>query len=323
MRLVALLSRARRGTCARRLRGRLADDSLTVYSGREEELVQPLFDMFEDETGIDGRRALRRQRRARGDDRRGGRRLPADVFFAQDPGSLGAVDEAARGAAAGDARPRRRALPRRRRPLGRDLGPLARARLQHRGASPADRRARLGLRPHRPERWKGKVGIAPTNASFQAFVTAMRLTAGEERRESGSSGLKENEPKTYEKNTPIVEAVADRRDRARARQPLLPLPRQGGAARCADREPLPAKGDPGALVSVAGAGVARGRGQQGGRAEFVAFLLSDEGAALLHRRGGGGGVPARRRHPGRRRACRRSTTLEGPDVDLSTFGAEL
>ena len=137
--------------------------------------------------GADGhqaRRSLRRSAELAATLAEEGGNSPADVFFAQDAGSLGAVDGRARAAPAGDARPRRRALPRHRRPLGRDVGPLTRARLQH-------RRAHRGELPDSvldltDPAWKGKIGIAPTNASFQAFVTAMRLTAGEERTRSGS-----------------------------------------------------------------------------------------------------------------------------------------
>ena len=80
-------------------------------------------------------------------------------------------------------------------------------------------------------KWKGKIGIAPTNASFQAFVTAMRLDAGEERTRQWLEDLKRNDPKFYERNTPVVEAAASGEIERRARQPLLPLPRQGGARR--------------------------------------------------------------------------------------------
>ncbi len=61
-----------------------------------------------------GRGALRRQRRARGRDRRGGRQLARRRLLR--PGSRVARGRrrAARGAAAGDPRPRRRRLPRRR-----------------------------------------------------------------------------------------------------------------------------------------------------------------------------------------------------------------
>jgi iron(III) transport system substrate-binding protein len=57
--------------------------------------------------------------------------------------------------------------------------------------------------------WSGRVGIAPTNASFQAFATALRLSAGEEAAEQWLEGLKANGVKLYEKNSQIVQAVND------------------------------------------------------------------------------------------------------------------
>ena len=88
--------------------------------------------------GVGRRRggALRRQRRARRHDRGGGRQRPADVFFAQDPGSLGAVADAPCARCRTSARPRRRALPRAGGTLGGHVRPHARARLQHGRRSP-------------------------------------------------------------------------------------------------------------------------------------------------------------------------------------------
>ena len=54
--------------------------------------------------------------------------------------------------------------------------------------------------------WKGKLGIAPTNASFQAFVTAMRVVEGEEKTLAWLEAMKENAV-IFEKNGAILEAV--------------------------------------------------------------------------------------------------------------------
>ena len=56
-------------------------------------------------------------------------------------------------------------------------------------------------------KWSGKIGIAPTNASFQAFITALRQLRGEAAAEQWLTALVANQPLTYEKNSMIVEAI--------------------------------------------------------------------------------------------------------------------
>jgi len=70
-----------------------ASDTLTVYSGREEEIVAPLFERFEEETGIDVEVRYADSAELAATIAEEGDNSPADVFFAQDPGSLGSVDD--------------------------------------------------------------------------------------------------------------------------------------------------------------------------------------------------------------------------------------
>ena len=93
---------------------------------------------------------------------------PADVFFAQDPGSLGAVDD------------QLAKLPddvlsrvdeRFRDDQGRWVGTSGRARvIVYNTDELTEAEVPDSVFDLTDPKWKGKIGIAPTNASFQAFV---------------------------------------------------------------------------------------------------------------------------------------------------------
>jgi len=170
-------------------------------------------------------------------------------------------------------------------------------------------------------KWKGRIGIAPTNASFQAFVTAMRLSEGDERTREWLEAVKRNDPKFYEKNTPIVEAVASGEIAlglvnhyylylVKEEQPDAPIANRFLAA-----------GDPGALVSVAGAGVLKSSDQSDDAERFVEFLLSEEGQRFYVEAAEEAEYPlVEGIEP--KEGLRPLATLQGPDVDLTSFGAE-
>lgn len=179
-------------------------ESITIYSGRSETLVAPLFEKFTDETGIGvevryGDSAdLAAQILEEGDNRQ------ADVFFSQDAGSLGALEvenilvE----------------LPSRITSLvpsiyqsgtGKWVGVSGRARVINFNPETVSEVPSSVLDLMDPV-WKGRVGIAPTNASFQAFVTALRVLKGEGVARDFLVAMKDNAV-LYESNDVILEAV--------------------------------------------------------------------------------------------------------------------
>ena len=181
--------------------------TLTVYSGREEEIVEPLFEDFEKQTGIEIKARYGDSAELAATIAEEGDRSPADVFFAQDPGSVGSVEQAGRLATLPQSSLDR--VPERfRDPDKHWVGTSGRVRVvAYNTDELKEDELPNSIFGYADERWKGKIGLAPTNASFQAFVTAMRLSAGEERTRDWLEAIKENDPKLYEKNLQVVEAV--------------------------------------------------------------------------------------------------------------------
>jgi len=297
-----------------------AGGPLTVYSGREEELVAPLFEKFTDATGVDVEVRYGDSAELAATIAEEGDNSPADVFFAQDPGSLGAVD------------PQLEELPqatldrvaaRFRDAEGRWVGTSGRTRVLAYNTERVQKRDLPAsvLELTAPE-WKGRVGVAPTNASFQAFVTAMRLSLGDERTREWLEALRANGAKTYEKNLPIVEAVA-------AGEVDVGLVNHYYLALVKEEQPdapvanhLFEAGDPGTLVSVAGAGVLASTDQRDDAEAFVEFLLSEDAQRFYVDQAEENEYPlvAGIDPPA---GLVPLDEIQGPDVELTAFGAEL
>jgi iron(III) transport system substrate-binding protein len=296
-----------------------SDDPLTIYSGREEELVAPLFETFTKETRIDVEVRYGDSAELAATIAEEGGNSPADVFFAQDPGSLGSVESQL---AEVPQEILERVDARFRDDEGRWVGTSGRSRvIAYNTDALGENEVPDSVFDLTDDEWNGRIGIAPTNASFQAFVTAMRLSAGDDRTRQWLLELKANDPKEYERNTPIVEALAAGEiDLGLVNHYYLYLVKEEQADAPIANHFL-APGDPGALVSVAGAAVLSSSDQEEDANRFVGYLLSDAGQRfyvdeaeeaeypLVDGIDPKEGLPA-------------LSELEGPDVDLTSFGAE-
>ena len=295
---------------------------LTIYSGREEELVEPLLEQFEETSGVELEVRYGDSAELAATIAEEGDNSPADVFFAQDPGSLGAVENEELLAELPDELLDR--VPERfRDPDGRWVGTSGRVRvLAYNTEALTEEQVPDSVYDLTDPKWKGRIGFPPTNASFQAFVTAMRLAAGEERTREWLEGLKANEPKTYEKNTPVVEAVAAGEiDLGLVNHYYLYLVREEQPdAKVANH--FLEGGDPGALVSVAGAAIIEGTDDEETAREFVEYLLSDEGQRFYSEKAEEAEYPlVEGVEP--KEGLPELESLEGPDVELDAFGPEL
>jgi iron(III) transport system substrate-binding protein len=298
------------------------DGTLTIYSGREEELIGPLIEKFEARSGTSVEVRYGDSAELAATLAEEGDNSPADVFFAQDPGSLGAVEE--RGLLAElDESALERVPERFRDPDGRWVGTSGRVRvIAYNTEELSEDEVPDSVFDLTDPKWKGKIGFPPTNASFQAFVTAMRLTQGDEKTREWLEGVRANDPKLYERNTPVVEAVA-------AGEIQLGLVNHYYLYLVKEENPdaavanhYPPGDDPGALVSVAGVGILDSADSADGAREFVDYLLSEEGQRFYVDEAEEAeyplieGVEPKQGLPP-------LDSIEGPDVELSQFGAEL
>ena len=295
------------------------DDTITVYSGREEELVAPLFELFTEETGVDVEVRYGDSAELAATIAEEGESSPADVFWAQDPGSLGAVEDHLDPLSDGILG---QVAEQYRDDEGRWVGTSGRSRvLVYSTDALSEDEVPDSVFDLTDPRWKGRVGIAPTNASFQAFVTAMRLSAGDDATRQWLLDLKENDPKEYEKNTPIVEAAAAGEiDLGLVNHYYLYLVKEEQPAAPIANHFL-AEGDPGALVSVAGVGVLESADERPAAERFVEFLLSPDGQRFYVDDAEEAEYPlVEGIEP--REGLPPLDELAGPDVDLTSFGAE-
>ncbi len=251
------------------------DAKLVVYSGREEEIVAPLFTKFTDATGIQVEVRYGKSAEMAAQIAEEGDGSPADVFFSQDAGALGSVSD--RLSPLPDAT-LNRVKASFRDPDGRWVGTSGRVRVVAFGtkAYRADELPDDVLAYSQPK-YAARLGIAPTNASFQAFVTALRLKVGDDRAKKFLADLKANGVKTFEGNRPIVEAIADGEvDLGLVNHYYLALVKKERPDAAVENKFL-AAGDPGSLVNVAGAGVLSTAKNTDGATKLVDFLLSQDG----------------------------------------------
>lgn len=252
-----------------------APREITIYSGRGENLIGPLLQKAETALGVKINVRYGNSAQMALAILEEGQNTRADIFIAQESGALGALarenlltrlpEEVLN-----------RVDRRFRSPEGLWVGLSGRTRV-------IDYNTKLVPKEDLPAsvsdltqpKWKGKVGWAPANGSFQAFVTAMRLTEGDERTQAWLRAMKANGARDYPSNAPIVEALGRGEIhlglvnnyylyRFTAGNPDFPVAHHY------------TKGDAGCLVLVSGAGVLTTAGERSADAlSVIRYLLSE------------------------------------------------
>lgn len=246
---------------------------LTIYSGRSEKLVGPVIKQFSDVTGISVVVNYASTPQLVATLLEEGNKSPADVFFAQDPGGLGAVQD-----------------------MFSELPenilikvPSWAHSSEGKWVSVSGRARTVVYNNHRlteadlpddiwdftDRSWSDRIGWAPANSSFQTMVTAMRKLWGDDKTRRWLEGIKANNPVVYPKNTPIVAAVAAGEvDVGFVNHYYLHRFLSEESESFPARNYHPRAGGPGSIVLVAGAGILTTSDNKVTGEKFLEFMLS-------------------------------------------------
>lgn len=247
---------------------------LTLYSGRGESLVAPLIEMFEEESGIDvevrygGTAELTVLLQEEGD------ASPADVFWAQDPGALGAVGDqfAVLPDSILDSVPE--AL---RDEDGRWVAASARARLfVYSPERVGEDEMPASIADLTGDAYESRVGWAPTNGSFQAHLTALRAVLGEDETRAWLEAMVENDAQVYSNNSSQLQAIADGEIDFGLVNHYYLLRSKAADSEFPVDQALFEQGDIGNLLMAAGVGMLETAENSDEAEQFIEFLLSEE-----------------------------------------------
>jgi iron(III) transport system substrate-binding protein len=254
--------------------------TLTVYSGRTEALVAPVVAAFEKETGIEARVSYADTSQLAATILEEGAQSPADVFFAQDAATMELLR----------AEGRLSPLPisvleqvaeRYRDPAGSWVGTSGRSRVlayHPNRVRPEDLPASLDELTG--EAWKGRVGWAPTNASFQSFLALMVRERGEEATLAWLRAMRANGARDYPSNVPAVQAVASGEiDVALTNHYYVHRLRAEQGSSFIVRNHYLNSADAASQMNVSAAGILATSGNRQAAESFVAFLLSSPAQA--------------------------------------------
>lgn len=252
------------------------DATVTIYSGRTENLIGPILEDFTAETGIkvevryDQSSNLALLIQEEGD------QTPADVFLSQSPGAVDFLDGAGRLATlpddllghVSDAV---------RDDDGRWIGFSGRQRvLVYNQDLVAGGDLPSSVLELTDPTWQGRIGIAPSNGSFQDFVTGMRGQIGDEATQAWLEGLAANDVQAYPNNNAIVAAVGRGEVDAGLVNHYYNFRFIDEDANHPGRNHQFAQDDPGSLLIVTGAAIVDGTENSDEAAQLIEWLLQED-----------------------------------------------
>jgi iron(III) transport system substrate-binding protein len=289
---------------------------LTIYCGRNKGLVSELIPKIAAATGLtlDVRYGNTAELAAQILEE--GENTPAGLYFCQDAGALGSLARAGRFAPLpenllGQVEPRYRS------PDGVWIGLSGRVRVllyNPEVTDPATLPAHIIDLPGSD--LNGPIAIAPTNAPFQSFVTALRNVYGEDGARGWLQGVIDSGPLIFEDNGPQIQAVSQQEAAVGLvnHYYLFEAKRENPDIAVANYY-FPG-GDIGGLVNVGGAGVIAGSGQEAEALAVIEYLLGEEAQTYFANETLeyplAAGVPAVPELPP-------LDTLEPPDFDLTNL----